>query len=143
MRAVRIFFVRKVLIVFFFRLCFSFAVLFVLAFKRVEVTGIFRAVPKRLNPKMRVVRAVYKTYVDVIHFRCRYGTTVSKFLQNLTLQVRCICSSVVFKSMWSCRTNKPPNSSITYYRTKTKHVSSLIVFFLVTCFLAQRTPNDK
>lgn len=34
-----------------------------------EVTGIFRAVPKRVNPKMRVVRSVYKTYVDVIHFR--------------------------------------------------------------------------
>lgn len=37
---------------------------------RVEVTGIFRAVPKRVNPKQRVVRSVYKTYVDVIHFRC-------------------------------------------------------------------------
>ncbi|CAM9663427.1 unnamed protein product [Ectocarpus sp. 8 AP-2014] len=36
---------------------------------RVEVTGIFRAVPKRVNPKQRVVRSVYKTYVDVIHFR--------------------------------------------------------------------------
>lgn len=36
---------------------------------RVEVTGIFRAVPKRVTPKQRVVRSVYKTYVDVIHFR--------------------------------------------------------------------------
>ncbi|CAM9351382.1 unnamed protein product [Ascophyllum nodosum] len=36
---------------------------------RVEVTGIFRAVPKRVSPKQRVVRSVYKTYVDVIHFR--------------------------------------------------------------------------
>jgi DNA replication licensing factor MCM4 len=36
---------------------------------RVEVTGIFRAVPRRQNPKMRVVRSVYKTYIDVIHFR--------------------------------------------------------------------------
>ncbi|CAM9545469.1 unnamed protein product, partial [Discosporangium mesarthrocarpum] len=36
---------------------------------RVEVTGIFRAVPKRSNPRQRVVRSVYKTYVDVIHFR--------------------------------------------------------------------------
>lgn len=40
------------------------------AHARVEVTGIFRAVPKRVNPKQRVVRSVYKTYVDVIHFRC-------------------------------------------------------------------------
>lgn len=28
---------------------------------RVEVTGIFRAVPKRVNPKMRSVRSVYRT----------------------------------------------------------------------------------
>ncbi|CAM9302780.1 unnamed protein product, partial [Phaeothamnion confervicola] len=34
---------------------------------RVEVTGIFRAVPKRTNPKQRTVRSVYKTYIDVIH----------------------------------------------------------------------------
>lgn len=28
---------------------------------RVEVTGIFKAIPKRVNPKMRTVRSVYKT----------------------------------------------------------------------------------
>ena len=36
---------------------------------RVEVTGIYRAVPTRPNPKRRNVMAVYRTYVDVIHFR--------------------------------------------------------------------------
>lgn len=36
---------------------------------RVECTGIFRAVPGRVNPKMRTLRSVYKTHVDVIHFR--------------------------------------------------------------------------
>ena len=36
---------------------------------RVEVTGIFRAVPRRPNPKMRSVRTVYKTHLDVVHFR--------------------------------------------------------------------------
>lgn len=36
---------------------------------RVEVTGIFRAVAGRVNPKMRTLRSVYKTHVDVIHFR--------------------------------------------------------------------------
>jgi DNA replication licensing factor MCM4 len=36
---------------------------------RVEVTGIFRAIPKRVNPKMRTLRSVYKTHVDVIHYR--------------------------------------------------------------------------
>ncbi|CAM9403793.1 unnamed protein product [Heterosigma akashiwo] len=36
---------------------------------RVEVTGIFRAAPKRPNPKRRTVGALYRTYVDVVHFR--------------------------------------------------------------------------
>jgi len=36
---------------------------------RVEVTGIFRAIPKRVNPKMRSLRSVYKTHLDVIHYR--------------------------------------------------------------------------
>ncbi|CAF2151564.1 unnamed protein product [Rotaria magnacalcarata] len=36
---------------------------------RVQVTGIFRAVPVRINPKTRNVRSVYRTFIDVIHFR--------------------------------------------------------------------------
>jgi DNA replication licensing factor MCM4 len=36
---------------------------------RLEVTGIFRAIPKRTNPRMRTVRSVFKTYLDAIHFR--------------------------------------------------------------------------
>lgn len=36
---------------------------------RITVTGIYRAVPLRINPRLRTVRAVYKTYVDVVHFR--------------------------------------------------------------------------
>ena len=38
-------------------------------FFRVTVTGIYRATPLRPNPRQRNVRAVYKTHVDVIHFR--------------------------------------------------------------------------
>lgn len=33
------------------------------------VTGIYRAMPLRVNPRQRNVKAVYKTYVDVIHYR--------------------------------------------------------------------------
>ena len=33
------------------------------------VSGIYRATPLRVNPRQRTVKAVYKTYVDVIHFR--------------------------------------------------------------------------
>ena len=39
------------------------------------MTGIYRATPIRVNPRQRNVRAVYKTYIDVIHFR---KTDVSK-----------------------------------------------------------------
>jgi DNA replication licensing factor MCM4 len=36
---------------------------------RVEVTGIFRAIPNRPNPRVRNVRALYRTFVDTLHFR--------------------------------------------------------------------------
>merc|ERR1712240_46345 len=36
---------------------------------RVGVTGIYRAVPQRSNPKMRNLNSVYKTHIDVVHFR--------------------------------------------------------------------------
>ena len=35
---------------------------------RVEVTGVFRAQARRVNPKITRVKSVYRTYVDVIHF---------------------------------------------------------------------------
>jgi len=34
---------------------------------RVRITGIFRAIPVRVNPRMKTVKSVYKTYVDVLH----------------------------------------------------------------------------
>ena len=33
------------------------------------MTGIYRAAPLRVNPRQRTVKAVYNTYIDVIHFR--------------------------------------------------------------------------
>lgn len=36
---------------------------------RIEVTGVFRAQARRVNPKISKVKSVYRTYVDVIHFR--------------------------------------------------------------------------
>jgi len=36
---------------------------------RVEVTGIFRGAPVRSNPVQRVLKNLYKTYVDVVHIR--------------------------------------------------------------------------
>ena len=34
---------------------------------KVEVTGVFKAIPKRVNPRNRSVRSVYKTHLDVSH----------------------------------------------------------------------------
>ncbi|CAM9856014.1 unnamed protein product [Chrysoparadoxa australica] len=36
---------------------------------RVEVTGIFRAVSKRQNPRHRTLRSVYSTHIDAVHFK--------------------------------------------------------------------------
>ena len=36
---------------------------------RVFVTGIYRATPLRVNPRQRNVKAVYKTHIDVVHYR--------------------------------------------------------------------------
>lgn len=36
---------------------------------RITVTGIFRAVATRVNPKQRNVKSVYRTHIDVVHFR--------------------------------------------------------------------------
>ena len=33
------------------------------------MTGIYRATPLRVNPRQRNVKAVYKTYIDVMHFQ--------------------------------------------------------------------------
>uniref|UniRef100_A0A3P9KI02 DNA replication licensing factor MCM4 n=1 Tax=Oryzias latipes TaxID=8090 RepID=A0A3P9KI02_ORYLA len=36
---------------------------------RVNITGIYRAVPMRVHPRQSNVRSVYKTHIDAIHFR--------------------------------------------------------------------------
>lgn len=36
---------------------------------RIEVTGIFRGIPVRVNPRQRSLKSLFKTYVDVVHVR--------------------------------------------------------------------------
>ncbi|KAI9485619.1 MAG: MCM2/3/5 family-domain-containing protein [Benjaminiella poitrasii] len=36
---------------------------------RLEVTGVFRSVPVRVNPKQRTIRALFRTYLDVVHIK--------------------------------------------------------------------------
>lgn len=44
---------------------------------RVEVTGIFRSVPVRMNPRQRTLKNLFKTYVDVVHVRLHSSRRVS------------------------------------------------------------------
>ena len=36
---------------------------------RVEITGIFRGIPVRVNPRQRTLKSLFKTYVDVVHVK--------------------------------------------------------------------------
>jgi len=36
---------------------------------RIEVTGIFRSVPVRINPRQRTIKSLFKTYVDGLHIQ--------------------------------------------------------------------------
>lgn len=36
---------------------------------RLEVTGVYRAVPVRVNPRRRMVKAQFRTYLDVVHIK--------------------------------------------------------------------------
>jgi DNA replication licensing factor MCM4 len=36
---------------------------------RIEVTGIFRCNPVRINPRQRTIKSLFKTYVDVVHIQ--------------------------------------------------------------------------
>ena len=50
---------------------------------RVEVTGVLRAQPRKVNPKISKVKSVYKTYVDVILFRRITGMDSTKKDDNV------------------------------------------------------------
>ncbi|RDW77964.1 putative DNA replication licensing factor mcm4 [Coleophoma crateriformis] len=36
---------------------------------RVEITGVFRAMPIRVNPRQRTLKSIMKTYIDVLHIQ--------------------------------------------------------------------------
>jgi DNA replication licensing factor MCM4 len=57
---------------------------------RVEVTGIFRCNPVRVNPRQRTTKTLFKTYVDVLHIqkvdKKKMGIDVSTVEQELSEQ---------------------------------------------------------
>lgn len=58
---------------------------------RIEVTGIFRSSPVRVNPRQRTLKSLFKTYVDVVHIqkvdKKRMGIDVSTIEQEASEQV--------------------------------------------------------
>ncbi|KZF22348.1 DNA replication licensing factor MCM4 [Xylona heveae TC161] len=58
---------------------------------RIEVTGIFRSNPVRVNPRQRSIKGLFKTYVDVLHIqkadKRRLGIDVSTVEQELSEQI--------------------------------------------------------
>ncbi|MDI1489803.1 MAG: MCM DNA helicase complex subunit [Ramalina farinacea] len=58
---------------------------------RIEVTGIFRTNPVRVNPRQRTVKTLFKTYIDVLHIqkvdKRRLGIDVSTIEQEMSEQV--------------------------------------------------------
>jgi DNA replication licensing factor MCM4 len=57
---------------------------------RIEVTGIFRCNPVRVNPRQRTTKALFKTYVDVLHIqkadKKKLGIDLSTVEQELSEQ---------------------------------------------------------
>ncbi|KAI5839163.1 MCM2/3/5 family-domain-containing protein [Morchella snyderi] len=58
---------------------------------RIEVTGIFRSVPVRVNPRQRNIKSLFKTYVDVLHIqkvdKRRMGQDTSTLEEEVAGQV--------------------------------------------------------
>ncbi|MCJ1379633.1 hypothetical protein MMC17_002735 [Xylographa soralifera] len=58
---------------------------------RIEVTGIFRSNPVRINPRQRTIKSLFKTYIDVLHIqkvdKRRLGIDVSTIEQELSEQI--------------------------------------------------------
>lgn len=58
---------------------------------RVEVTGIFRSNPVRINPRQRTIRSLFKTYVDVLFVqkvdKRRMGIDTSTIEQELSEEI--------------------------------------------------------
>ena len=47
--------------------------------ERVKVTGIFQAIARRVTPKIRRLKSVYRKYVVVIHFKRSYTALIREF----------------------------------------------------------------
>ena len=58
---------------------------------RIEVTGIFKASPMRVNPRQRTLKSTYKTYIDILHVqkvdKKRMGIDVSTVEEQISDEI--------------------------------------------------------
>lgn len=52
---------------------------------RVEITGIYRAIPRRVNPRTSTLYTVYRTYIDVIHYRVEGNSERDDITESVAL----------------------------------------------------------
>eukprot|EP00965_Chrysotila_dentata_P067733 2241315-Pleurochrysis_carterae.AAC.1 len=73
---------------------------------RVEVTGVYRAVAVRSNPRHRTVRSLYKTYVDILHVRkLDKGKLRTEADEDATNETRSACQvKRTWRSLFLART---------------------------------------
>lgn len=55
---------------------------------RVEVTGIFKSSPVKVNSRQRALRALYKTYLDVVHIKKTNGKRLSPDESTLETELK-------------------------------------------------------
>ncbi|KAK9456869.1 MCM2/3/5 family-domain-containing protein [Dipodascopsis uninucleata] len=53
---------------------------------RVQVTGIFRSVPVRVDPRKRTIKSLFKTYVDVVHIQKTDNRRLGLDISTLTTE---------------------------------------------------------
>ena len=53
---------------------------------RVEITGIYKAMAVRLNPRQRAAHSIFRTFIDALHFKStdkkRLGSTILNALEG-------------------------------------------------------------
>lgn len=53
---------------------------------RVEVTGVYRSAPIRVNPRQRRIKSLFRTYIDVVHLKRTDKDRLSSDSKNITTE---------------------------------------------------------
>ena len=51
---------------------------------RVEVTGIFRSAPVRINQRQRKIRSIFRTFIDVVHVKVTDSMEKEEYSDSLS-----------------------------------------------------------